>query len=96
MLRLLGWLTAVALLGLLIWQTTAAEPLWPRWLSALLLGVACGLAGIRIGTDAASAYITDLHRLNKVLADQNRELEDANAMLLAQVSAEAEVPSDHA
>jgi hypothetical protein len=95
MLRLLGWLTAAVMIGFLVWQTMTSVPLWPQWLSALLLFFAGGLAGIRLATDAASAYIADLQRLNKVLADQNQELEEANAILLAQISAEAEVSSEN-
>jgi hypothetical protein len=86
MLRLLGWTIAVVAVGVLLWQSTDAEPILPRWLSALLL-VAIGLmAGLRIGADSASLYIRDLQRHNRVLAAQNRELEEANSLLLNQVS----------
>jgi hypothetical protein len=86
MLRLFGWTATTAILALLIWQTAAADPFWPPAVSALLLVIIGVLAGLRLGADSAAAYTKDLQRLNKVLADQNRELEDANAMLLRQVS----------
>jgi len=82
MLKLVGWLATAATLAFLIWQTAATDPLWPRTVSGLLLVVISILAGLRIGTDSAAAYTKDLQRLNKVLAEQNRNLEDANAILL--------------
>jgi hypothetical protein len=47
------------------------------------------LAGLRMGTDSATTYTNDVQRLNKVLAEQNSELQEANAILLKQVSSES-------
>jgi hypothetical protein len=44
------------------------------------------MAGIRMGADGASSYVRDLQRVNKVLAEQNRELEELNRTLLAKAS----------
>ena len=93
MLKLVGWAATMTVLAFLMWQATAAEPFWPPAVSALLLVVASVLAGLRIGADSAAAYTKDLQRVNKVLADQNRELADANAMLLKQLSSESHTPS---
>ena len=84
-----GWTATVAALGLLVWQASTTDPLWPRLVSDLLLVTISVLAGLRIGADSAAAYTTDLHRLNKVLADQNDELEEANAICLKQVASES-------
>ena len=92
MLKLVGWTTTALVLLALVWQSAVAEPLWPRVVSAFLIAIVSLLAGIRIGTDATTAYIHDLRRLNKVLADQNHALEEANAMILQQ-TAELKAPS---
>ena len=89
MLRLVGWMATIAVLALLIWQATAAEPFWPSAVSALLLVVISLIAGLRVGADSAAAYMTDLQRVNKVLADQNRELQESNLILLKQINAES-------
>ena len=89
MLKLVGWLATAALLAFLLWQTAVVEPLWPRTVSGSLLAVIGLLAGLRISADSATEYMKDLHRLNKVLADQNQQLQEANAILLAQVCSEA-------
>ena len=85
----IGWVATTGLVAFLLWQIASAEPLWTPAVSGLLLVVIGVLAGLRIGADSAAAYTTDVHRLNKLLADQNRELQDANAILLKQVSSEA-------
>jgi hypothetical protein len=51
------------------------------------------IAGLRIATRSTSSYIADLQRVNKVLCDQQHELEEANAILLKQISAESPVES---
>jgi hypothetical protein len=98
MLRLLGWTAIIAVVAMLVWQTASAEPVIPRPASGLLLVLIAGLAGIRIGSEGAAAYVKDLHRLNRVLAEQNEELQDLNATLLKQVSAgtESTTPSERA
>jgi hypothetical protein len=89
MLKLVGWTTTALVLVALIWQSAAAEPLWPRAISGLLIAFVSLLAGIRIGTDAATAYTKDLHRLNKVLTEQNHALQEANAIVLQQAAEES-------
>ena len=84
----IGWIATAGLIAFLLWQTAAAVPLWSPAVSGLLLVVIGILVGLRIGADSLAAYNTDVHRLNKRLADQNRELQDANAILLKQVSSE--------
>lgn len=93
MTKLLGWIATILVVCVLVWQTTVDAPLWPKALSALLLVAISGLTGLRIGAGGAAAYIKDVQRLNKVLAEQHRELEELNAELLKQVSAEAEAPA---
>lgn len=88
MLKQLGWLATTAVLALLIWQTAAAEPLLPRAASAVLLVVLSALTGLRIGADSSAAYIEDVQRTNKLLAGQQRDLEEVNEMLLKQVNSE--------
>ena len=84
----IGWNATTGLVAFLLWQIASAEPLWTPAVSGLLLVVIGVLAGLRIGADSAAAYTKDVHRLNKLLADQNRELQDANAILLKQISSE--------
>jgi hypothetical protein len=95
MLRLACWLATVAALAVLVWQTAVEQPAWLRLLCGVLLLVVSILTGIRIGTDFASAYIKDLQRVNKALADQNQELQEANAMLLKQIAAESPAASEN-
>jgi hypothetical protein len=94
MLKLVGWLMTTAVLAFLIWQTSAADPLWPRAASGFLLVIISFLAGMRLSSDSSNAYMQDLQRLNKYLADQNQELQDANSLLLNQVAATVH-PTDH-
>jgi hypothetical protein len=93
MIKLFGWTTTILVVCMLVWQATVDAPLWPRTLSALFLVAIGGLAGLRIGASGAAAYIQDVQRLNKVLAEQHRELEELNANLLKQVNTEAETPA---
>jgi hypothetical protein len=86
---LIGWIATTGMLAFLLWQLTVAAPLWPPALSGLLLIVIGVLAGLRIGADSAAAYMRDVQRLNKILAEQNRELQEANAILLKQLSSES-------
>jgi hypothetical protein len=95
MLRLACWLATVAALTLLVWQITVEQPAWLRLLCGVLLLLVSILTGMRIGTDFASGYIKDLQRVNKVLADQNQELQEANAMLLKQLAAESPAASEN-
>jgi hypothetical protein len=94
MLKIAAWMTTFALMGVLAWQAVDAEPLLPRTMTALLLLVGGLLAGLRVGADSAAAYIRDLQRLNKVMAEHQQELEEVNSILLKQARLEANEPSE--
>jgi hypothetical protein len=94
MFKFIAWTTIAVVLVLLVWQSAVAEQLWSRAIAGLLIAIIGLLAGIRIGTDAATAYIMDVQRMNKVLAEQNQALQDANTILLRQACAELRVPSE--
>jgi hypothetical protein len=96
MLRRLGWIATTAVLVVLVWQIAATEPVLPRAASAVLLVIVSVLAGLRVSADSANAYMKDLQRVNKVLADQNQELQEANSILLEQVSSEPKTSSESA
>jgi hypothetical protein len=93
MIKALGWTSTILVAGFLVWQVTVNDPVWPNVISAVLLVLISGLAGIRIGATGAAAYIRDVHRLNKVLAEQHQELEELNATLLKQMNAEGVAPA---
>jgi hypothetical protein len=93
MFKAVGWAATIVVVCLLAWQITADAPFLPRLVSAVCLGLISGLVGLRIGALGAYAYIQDVQRVNKTLAEQHRELEELNAMLLKQINAEAESPA---
>ncbi len=93
MIKLIGWTATILAVCVLVWQMTVEDPSWPRLLSAVFIMLICLLAGIRVGTAGAANYIKDVHRLNKVLAEQHRELEELNSHLLKQVNAEIDAPA---
>ena len=72
-----------------------AEGPW-RLVIGALLGLVGAAVGLHIGSESAAKYTKDLQRLNKVLSDQNRELESANATLLKQLSADSKESSKSA
>lgn len=82
--RLVRWIVTAIVLGLLLWQIASSHPFIPPFMSGLLLLFVGLLTGMRLAADSASPYIQDMHRLNKTLADQNRELDEANYRLLKQ------------
>lgn len=93
MMKTAAWLTTLIVVAVLVWQAATAGAIVPRAVAAgLLLGVGI-LAGLRLGADSAAAYIRDLQRLNKLMADQQQELEQVNSLLLKQVNTEAPEPS---
>jgi hypothetical protein len=95
MLRLVGGIATIAALTLFIWQTAVDDPLWPRPISAILVSLVSIVAGIRISADSAAAYINDVQRVNKALADQNCELRRANEILLKEVASQTPAPTQH-
>lgn len=80
--KVAGWFAIASVGTLLVWQATISESFWVTIVCCLILAALCTLLGIRIGTHSTSAYINDVNRLNKALAEQNTQLEDANAALL--------------
>jgi hypothetical protein len=96
MLKVLSWTATIAVLAFLIWQTAAADPMWPPAVSAFVLVLVSVLAGLRLGADSAFTYTKDLQRVNKVIVEQNRELAEANATLLKQPRSETRSPSKSA
>ncbi len=46
-------------------------------MGAILLGLGL-LIGLRLGSDSASAFVKDLLRLNKFMAEQNNDLTELN------------------
>ena len=93
MLKQFGWLATTAILALLVWQVAAVEPILPRIVGGFLLAIVSLMVGLRIGADSAAAYTKDLQRNNKVLAEQQRDLEEMNEMLLKQVNSDTPAPS---
>lgn len=90
MIKVLGWGLTILAVAFLIWQLVATTPQLPNAISAILLVFVSLMAGLRIGINGAMAYVLDVQRLNKVLAEQHHELEELNANLLQQQAAKAE------
>jgi hypothetical protein len=84
--KIVGWTATILVIGTLAWLAITSEVAWLRGFSGLLLLAMGLLIGLRIGTQSASAYIRDLQRLNKVLSDQQLELEAANQAILNQAA----------
>jgi len=80
--KFVGWTATVLAVCALAWLVAASEVVGLRIGGTLMLVGIGMLIGMRLGIQSATAYIADLHRLNKTLSDQQQELEDANAMLL--------------
>jgi hypothetical protein len=95
MIKLIGWATALTLSALLLWQSAVPDSLLPHVVNALLLLLIGVLAGLRIATDSSAAYIQDLQRLNKVMANQQRDLEEANWTLITRANAETITGSEN-
>jgi hypothetical protein len=90
MMKVLGWGLTILAFVMLIWQLASSTPVLPMPVSAILLVFLSLLAGMRIGVNGAMAYVQDVQRLNKVLAEQHHELEELNANLLQQLTAQSE------
>src|SRR5262245_56466107 len=90
MVKIIACMMTIVLIAALTWQLVDAAPEVPRAVSALLLVVVCFLAGLRVGADSAAAYIRDLQRLNKMMAEQQQDLEEMNSMLLRNTNAASE------
>jgi hypothetical protein len=90
MIKVLGWGLTILAVAFLIGQLVVSTPLLPNAISAVLLVFVSLMAGMRIGINGAMAYVRDVQRLNKVLAEQHHELEVLNANLLQQVTVQAE------
>jgi hypothetical protein len=75
------WLAIGVADALLLWQFRSAEPVAAYVAGGMLvlLNVAVGL---RIGQSAAAAYLEEVVRRNRLLAEQNADLTDCNRRLL--------------
>ena len=76
--KLVGWTctTVFAVAGL--WDLGRSDSTVPSIaMGVLLLGLGL-LVGLRLGSDSASAFVKDLLRLNKFLAEQNSQLTELN------------------
>jgi len=80
-----AWLLLLPFAVFALWQLQVAAPAIPRWSSGLILAVAVLLAGLRIGAESAGRFVGDLIRLNKYLAEQNRDLVETNHELLKSI-----------
>jgi hypothetical protein len=89
MIRQVGYGLTIILLAVLLWQLASPQPALPAVVCGVFLVFISLLAGVRLGTDSASSYIQDLQRVNKVLAEQNRDLEDLNRSFLAKAEADS-------
>ena len=100
MIKALGWIVAIVAVCLLTWQIAVDAPIIPRSISACILIVISVSAGIRISADGTAAYIKDVQRINGTLAEQHRQLEELNSVLLKELNAEidplAATPYGHA
>jgi len=76
--KLIGW-TGIAVFAVGgLWDLSKSVPtISPAVTAVILLGLGL-LVGIRVGSDSASAYVKDLLRLNKYLAEQNDQLAELN------------------
>ena len=76
------------LIGLLAWDGAGIHPVW-----LVVIAAAFNLVvGIRLGYNAAEAYIRDVIRLNRFLADQNESLVMSNRELLERLTSGLPTP----
>jgi hypothetical protein len=79
--KVIGAVVVVVLLGAGLWALHA-QPTIPPMLVGLLLFVLGGVAGLRAGSDSGTHLMSDMLRLNKILAEENLALVEQNQMLL--------------
>lgn len=90
------WLALLVAAAWSVSELTAAEPVLSRPLLGLGVFVLGVLGGLRLGTLSATRFVNDLLRLNRYLADQNRELAESNHMLLKEAAAKPGETGDSA
>jgi len=77
------WAMAMAALAATgVWLLSRHPTLLPPALVGLLMFLAGGLIGLRVGSDSAARFVKDILRLNKFLAEQNDALAEQNHHLL--------------
>jgi hypothetical protein len=76
----LACLSVMLVLGL--WQLATDHPLLPPPATGSLLLLAGTLFGVRIGYESARRFADEVKRMNRIVADQNRDLVDLNLRLL--------------
>ena len=76
--KLVGWTCPAVLVAGGLWDLGRSDPaVTPIAMGVLLLGFGL-LMGLRLGSDSASAFVKDLLRLNKFMAEQNNQLTELN------------------
>ena len=76
--KLVGWTCAAVVVVGGLWDLTRSDPAVPPFaMGAILLGLGL-LVGLRLGSDSATAFVKDLLRLNKLMAEQNNQLTELN------------------
>jgi len=74
----MGWTGIAVFVAAGIWDLGRADSaVSATAMGVLFLGLGL-LVGLRLGSDSASAFVKDLLRLNKFLADQNNQLAELN------------------
>ena len=66
----------------------------PYAMGTILLGLGL-LIGLRLGSDSASAFVKDLLRLNKFMAEQNNDLTELNHWHVRQKTSHLSGQSKH-
>lgn len=92
--NIIAWLLLLSFAAAALWQLRVVDPALPRWISGLMLVVSGLLAGLRIGAESAIRFAGDLIRLNKYLAEQNRDLVETNHELLKSILAQNDPQND--
>jgi hypothetical protein len=76
--KLVGWTCTAVFVASGLWDLGRSNPVVPPFaMGALLLGLGL-LIGLRLGSDSTAAFVKDLLRLNKFMAEQNNQLTELN------------------
>jgi hypothetical protein len=79
--KAIGAFVVVLLLGAGLWALHEQHSIPPTVIGLLLFGLG-GVAGLRAGSDSGTRLMSDMLRLNKILAEENSALVEQNQMLL--------------
>ena len=76
--KFVGWITTALIVAGCLMDLSRSDPAVPPYtMGAILLGLGL-LIGLRLGSDSASAFVKDLLRLNKFMAEQINQLSELN------------------